>query len=218
MDPFHVFAIQQTLSFVAFGLIARWHIYPRLAAKPLHEALVPLLWIHVFRYAPLTLFAPGQASTEVPIAAVQRIAFGDFVSGLLALAALIALRGKWPNALAAVWIANVFGALDYVHAVAVGVNAEMYNHYIGWSWYILNFYTPMLVVSHYLMFYLLITRRRQTADGAPADRGQHEHFGRLWHGRGETLLEADVAPVDEHVVRAWTCGVGLMRRRKSGWR
>jgi hypothetical protein len=102
MDPFDVLNIQMTLSLVAFALIARWHVAPRLRRLPRESALVPLLWVNVFRYTPLTLFAPGQVSPDVPPGVAAAIAYGDLVSGLLALLALLALRLRLAAAVALV--------------------------------------------------------------------------------------------------------------------
>ena len=60
MSPFVTLSIQSTFSLVAFALIALWHVAPRLNARSREDALVPLLWLQVFRYAPLALYAPGQ--------------------------------------------------------------------------------------------------------------------------------------------------------------
>src|SRR5207244_7477378 len=60
MSPPTLLGVQWTLSLVAYALLARWYVAPRLAARPREDAVVPLLWIHVFRYAPAALFAPGQ--------------------------------------------------------------------------------------------------------------------------------------------------------------
>jgi len=62
MTPFWVLNIQSTLSLILFGLMARWYVAPRLAGRSRNQAILPLLWIHAFRYAPLTLYAPGQAT------------------------------------------------------------------------------------------------------------------------------------------------------------
>lgn len=48
MNPFIVLNYQTVLSFVALTLIIRWYILPRLSRLPLEEALIPLIWIHVF--------------------------------------------------------------------------------------------------------------------------------------------------------------------------
>src|SRR5206468_6773644 len=60
VSPFVTLSIQSTFSLVAFALIALWHVAPRLNARSREDALVPLLWLQVFRYAPLALYAPGQ--------------------------------------------------------------------------------------------------------------------------------------------------------------
>ena len=43
------------------------------------------------------------------------------------------------------------GAADLVFATSKAVAAQMYRFPMGWNWYILNFYVPMIVVSHVLI-------------------------------------------------------------------
>src|SRR5713101_6369858 len=86
MTPFAILALQSTLSLVAFALIARWYVAPRLSRASLEDYLVPLIWVHVFRYAPLTLLVPGQISLKVPAGVAATIAYGDLVSAIAALA------------------------------------------------------------------------------------------------------------------------------------
>ncbi len=146
------------MSLVIFALIAKWHVYPGLKGRNRDEALILLFWVHAFRYMPLTLFAPGQASPELPTDAVEQIAYGDLVSSVLALLAIIALKRRWASGIGIAWFANVFGFVDYLAATGRGISIGMFEHYLGWSWYILNFYTPMLLVCHVMIFALL--RRR----------------------------------------------------------
>ena len=49
MEPIVLFGIQFTLSLLAYTLIAFWYVVPRLSGLPREAALMPLLWIHVFR-------------------------------------------------------------------------------------------------------------------------------------------------------------------------
>ena len=49
MEPIVLFGIQFTCCLVAYTLIALWYGMPRLLGLPRELALVPLLWIHVFR-------------------------------------------------------------------------------------------------------------------------------------------------------------------------
>ena len=160
MDAFVILNIQMTLSLIAYALIAKWHVAPRLAKLPLEASLVPLLWVHVFRYSPLTLFAPGQVSPDIPQDAAATIAYGDLVSGVLALLAIVALRMRLPAAIVLVWLFNVVGIGDVVWATAKGMSVSLYTYPLGWNWYILNFYVPMLIVTHVMITHRLIKRRQ----------------------------------------------------------
>jgi hypothetical protein len=155
MSVFHVLAVQFTLSLVAFALIARWHVAPRLATLPREDALVALLWVQVFRYAPLTLYAPGQVDPRIPADVAATVAFGDLAAGLVALFALLAVKLRVPGAIALTWVFTVLGIGDLVVATLKAVGAEMYTFSMGWNWYILNFYVPMLVVGHVTIIHLL---------------------------------------------------------------
>ncbi len=59
MEPTVLFGIQFTLSLVAYTLIAFWYVVPRLSGLPREKALMPLLWIHVFRIAGGTILELG---------------------------------------------------------------------------------------------------------------------------------------------------------------
>lgn len=162
MDPFIVLNLQSTLSIIVFALIAKWYIAPKLANRQLEDALIPLLWIHVFRYAPLTLFAPGQVASNVPQDVASSIAYGDLISGILALAAVLLLKYRLPGAILLTWIFNIVGIGDIVVALVKGVGAQLYTYPLGFNWYILNFYVPMLIVSHVMMVHRLIRKAKIT--------------------------------------------------------
>jgi hypothetical protein len=167
MSPFQVLATQQTLSLVAFALLARWHVAPRLAVLPRAEALTPLLWVHVFRYAPLTLYAPGQVDPLIPADAAAAVAYGDLAAAPVAMVALAALKLRARGAMALVWAFSVVSVADLVYATWKAVGAEMYRFPMGWNWYILNFYVPMLVVSQAMILHRLVRDPRQKAHDAP---------------------------------------------------
>ena len=161
MSSLHVLAIQFTFSLVAFGLLARWYVAPRLARIAREAAIVPLLWVHVFRYAPLALYATGQVDPRVPADVAVAIGYGDLVSAVLALVAVCALELRAAAAIPLVWIFTIVGSADLVYATYKAVGAQLYKLYIGWNWYILNFYVPALVVSQWMMIREL--RRQPTA-------------------------------------------------------
>jgi len=158
MTPFWVLNIQSTLSLILFILIARWYVAPRLSGRSRNQAILPLLWIHAFRYAPLTLLAPGQADPRIPADVVGVVAYGDFVATLFALLAIVAVQLRLRMATALVWLFSIVSIADLVYGTARAVGAQMYTYYMGWSWYIVNFYVPMLIVSQVMIVYYLVKR------------------------------------------------------------
>jgi hypothetical protein len=158
MSPFVVLNIQSTLSLVAFSLIALWHLEPRLQTRSRGDALIPLLWVQVFRYAPLALYAPGQVDPRIPADVAAAVGLGDLVSAVAALVALVAVRLRVNGAIALVWVFSVIGIADPVFATMKAVAAEMYRFSMGWNWYILNFYVPMIVVGHVMIIRYLLRR------------------------------------------------------------
>ena len=158
MTAFQILALQSTFSLVAFALIARWHVTPRLSKSSIEDYLLPLAWVHVFRYTPLTLLVPGQVAASLPPATAATIAYGDLVSAVAALVAVIFLRQRWKGAVAVVWLFNLVGIADIVVSTAAAIGAKMYDIPIGFNWYIVNFYVPALIVTHVMMVARLLRK------------------------------------------------------------
>src|SRR3979409_1577189 len=117
MPPIVLFGIQFTFCLAAYALIAWWYGAPRLSRLPREVALVPLVWIHAFRMVGGTILAPGSVDPGVPTEFRTMIGYGDMVTALLALLALIALRLRWRGAIALVWLCLTVGLLDTVNAI-----------------------------------------------------------------------------------------------------
>ncbi len=157
MTLLQIFGVQVALSFVVWGLIAAWYAAPRLATLPLDQALQPLLVMHAFRHVGLVFLVPTVAGPSVPASFSVPAAYGDFVAGLLALAALLAVRGGWPIAIALVWVGNAFGLLDLINAFYQGLSARVV---LGAAYFIPTVVVPALVVSHLMIFGMLLRRSR----------------------------------------------------------
>ncbi len=99
LDQSAIFGLQFLLSLIAYALIAKWYVAPWLAGKPVEQALVPLIFPHAFRHMGLLFLVPGVVSEPLPPEFADPAAYGDLASGLLAILALIALRGGWKAAL-----------------------------------------------------------------------------------------------------------------------
>ena len=155
MTPFQIFGLQFALSLVVGSLLARWHVWPRLEALPTRRALPPLLFVHATRYIGLVFLVPTVVPPGVPAAFAVPAAYGDLLAAMLALVALLALRGEWPGALALCWLFNVVGTADLLYAVAQGVRLDVQ---LGAAYYIPVLAVPVLFITHAIIFALL--RRR----------------------------------------------------------
>ena len=122
--------------------------------------MLPLLWIHVFRYAPAALFAPGQVDPRIPAEVNAAVGYGDLAVALVALGAVLFVRLRVRGALVVVWGFCVISIGDLVFATIRAVEGRMYTFYMGWNWYLLNFYVPVLVVSQVMIIYYLVRGRR----------------------------------------------------------
>ena len=157
MEPIVLFGVQFTFALVAYVLAAWWYLVPRLARLPRAAALVPLVWIHVPRIVGGTILAPGAVGDSVPIDFRTMIGYGDMVTALLALLALVALRLRLRAAIPMVWLFVAIGLVDTVNAIVQSMRYSVFNDPLGVNWVIVTSYVPALLVSTVL---ILIQLRR----------------------------------------------------------
>jgi hypothetical protein len=157
MPPIVLFGIQFTFCLAAYALIAWWYGAPRLSRLPRELALVPLVWIHVFRMVGGTILAPGAVDAGVPTEFRTMIGYGDMATALLALVALIALRRRAGAAIPLVWLFLAVGLLDTVNAIIQSLRFSVFTYPLGLNWVIVTTYVPALLVSSVL---ILIHLRR----------------------------------------------------------
>lgn len=156
MSTQQIFGLQFLLSLVVYGLLARWYLAPRLAVLPLPSALMPLLFLHAFRHLGMVFLVPAVVGPGLQPEFAVPAAYGDLLAALLALAAIVALRARWPPALALVWVFNVVGTLDLVNALYRGAQLQVQ---LGAAYYIPTFAVPALLVTHAMILALLVRRR-----------------------------------------------------------
>ena len=72
---------------------------------------------------------------------------------------MIFLKYRLAGALAVAWVFNIVGIVDIVVATGASINAKMADIPIGFNWYIVNFYVPVLIVTHAMMVARLIRKR-----------------------------------------------------------
>jgi hypothetical protein len=165
MNVLTIFGVQLALSLFVYALIAKWYVSPWLSNKPMNASLMFLILPHALRHVGLAFLVPGLVDDSLPESFANAAAYGDFVTGLLAILALSMLRAEWRLAIPIVWLFNVFGAADLVNALR---NAEAVP-YLGVTWFIPTFVVPVLLVTHFMIFARLIGRKHQVIN-SPAQR------------------------------------------------
>jgi hypothetical protein len=172
-----IFGLQVVTNLALFSLVARWYIVPWLRARPLTEALTPLLLFHMLRTIGVAFVLPQVVGQPLPAAFAVPGALGDLLAVALALVAIVALRRGWPGALALAWLFNIAGTLDFVVAFTQGLRFDIAQQYqLGPAWFIPTFFVPAFFVTHLLIFALLFAhaRQRQPLPGRIVARPQAE--------------------------------------------
>ena len=154
MEPLAIFGLQFFLSLVLWSLIAKWLLAPWLEQKSPRDALFFLTLPHAFRYLGLVFLVPGVVAQPLPDAFAAPAAYGDLLSGVLALLALIVLRAGWARAVALVWLFNIVGTVDLLNALRQPDPIPDF----GAAWYIPTFVVPLLLVTHFMIFARLLRR------------------------------------------------------------
>jgi hypothetical protein len=165
MSSDQILIVNLVMSTVAFFLIAKWYVMPRLRSMPRDDALQPLLLLHTFRHIGLMFLASGALTHELPEPFAYPAAFGDLVASVLAFAALLALRLRWRFAVLLVWVFNIEGTIDLLYALTQGVIHGAAAG-MGAAFWIPAILVPALLVTHYMVFALLIAQEVPARSGS----------------------------------------------------
>ena len=159
VDAFAVFGVQNLLSFVVFGLLAWWYVWPWLRSVDRTTAFTALTFVHALRPIGATVLVASVAGTALPRDFAQAVAYGDLATSVLAVLTLLALRWRLGLAIALVWLTNVVGTADLVNALIGGVRNDVSRLGMGSFWYVVTILVPILWITHVLGFALLLRRR-----------------------------------------------------------
>jgi hypothetical protein len=151
-----LFGISVILSFISWGIIARRYIWPALRRVPRTEALRRLLLLHSFRFVGLAFVIPGVVSPDLPAAFARPAAYGDLSTSILALLAIATLTNALGIILA--WAFNILGTADLLYAFYEGnrVDLAAAPGLQGAAYFIPTVLVPLLLVTHVLVFLLLL--------------------------------------------------------------
>ena len=160
MNVHAVFGLSVLLSFVAFGLLTKLYIVPRVRVLNGEDALMPLVVPHTFRFVGLSFLVPGVVSPSLPSAFARPAAYGDLVAAILAVIATLALSTHASSSIVLVWLLNLWGTADLLYAIYQGqIGVGIGPGSLGAAYFIPTVLVPPLLVTHGLIFWLLIRDR-----------------------------------------------------------
>ena len=154
MPSIAAFGISVAFSLITWGVVARQYIWPALCRLRRVDALRPLLMLNSFRFLGLAFIVPGVVSPALPAGYASALAYGDFGAAILALLALASLRNNLGLALA--WAFSLWGTADLLNGFYQGIGHGLVPGQLGAAYFIVTFYVPLLLITHALVFRLLI--------------------------------------------------------------
>ena len=155
------FFVSILFSYVAWGLVTARLILPELRGRGRNEALRPLLMFHSFRFVGLAFLVPGVVSPNLPAAFAEGAAYGDIVAAMLALLALALLPGR--IGIVAAWVVNLWGSADILFANYQGIHLGVQAGQLGAAYFLPTFIVPLFLITHGLIFWLLLRNENEAA-------------------------------------------------------
>jgi hypothetical protein len=159
------FFVSFAVAILAFGLIAKFYLWPAIAGRDATTALTPLLLYACLRVNGLMFLMPGLVSPSLPAAFAVPVAYGDLTAVALALLALAALRYQRAAAVPAIWLFNLAGTADLVYANIASFTAKVDPVALGVSYYLAAINVPAMLVAHAVIFLYLVRGWRRAGHG-----------------------------------------------------
>ncbi|HEY4049766.1 MAG TPA: hypothetical protein VGM27_23125 [Acidobacteriaceae bacterium] len=170
MSPETLFQLHLVLGYVACLLCFGVYVLPKLTSMDRVGAQRAIATLHSFRFFGLVFILPGVVGPNLPAGFATFAAYGDLATGVLAILALLTVRIR-PLFWLFVVAFNLVGAadiiLDYYHAIQVGLPALAGQ--LGATYAIPIVYVPILVITHFAAFYLLLRPQPKAARALAGD-------------------------------------------------
>jgi hypothetical protein len=160
-----IFQMQLLLGYVPWLLCLRY-IMPWLRSMDRIDAQRIIALLHSFRFFGLVFLVPGVVGHDLPARFATFAAYGDFLTGVVAILALLTFRIR-PLFWVFVVTFNLVGAgdilVDYYHGIQAGLPELSGN--LGAAYAIPIIYVPLLMITHWLAFLLMARTRASGARG-----------------------------------------------------
>jgi hypothetical protein len=156
VNPRAAFGLSTLMGLLSAIVLAALFARPWLRNINTEQALIWLVAPHMVRFIGPSFLVPGVVSGSLPKAWAKPAAYGDFIAGILAIIATAGLARSANWAIATVWIFNVWGLGDLLLAFYKGARVNLEPGALGAGFYIVTAVVPVLLVSHVLIFELLV--------------------------------------------------------------
>jgi hypothetical protein len=170
MSPATIFQIHLVLGYVPWLLCFGAYVWPRLKAMDRADAQRAIATLHSFRFFGLVFIIPGVVGPNLPAGFATFAAYGDFATGLLAILALLTVRIRsvfWPFVVAFNLVGAIDIIVDYYHGNQVGLPGLAGD--LGATYAIPIIYVPLLMITHFVAFYLLALPQTKPARAFAGD-------------------------------------------------
>jgi hypothetical protein len=161
-----IFQTHLVLGYVAWLLCFGAYILPWLKAMDRVAAHRLIATLHSFRFFGLVFILPGFVG-NLPAGFAAIAAYGDFATGVLAIAALLTVRIRalfWLFVIAFNLVGVADLLIDYYDAIQAGLPAMAGQ--MGAAYAIPVLYVPLLMITHIVALYWLTRREPQTLAAA----------------------------------------------------
>jgi len=166
VSPENIFRIQLVFGYIACLLFFSAYFLPRLKEMDSFQAHRAIATLHSFRFFGLVFLLPGVVGPNLPAGFTTAAAYGDFMTGVLAIFALLAASMRlrpvfWFFVVAFQFVGTGDLILAYYHAMKFGV--PFLAGQLGAAYVIPILYVPMLMITHVMGLYWLMRPRPQAS-------------------------------------------------------
>ena len=165
----------QLVSLIVYSALARWYVVPWLQRRQRCDALIALLWVHVFRYVALQVFSSQRDGFPISDGAALDIVLGDVAGAAIAFMAITLLRHRVRAGVALAWLLAAETVYDTINNIRGGISEHLMGAASGATWLVLVFFVPLVIVSMVLLVWQLYSRRGEALDGLPTVQHASPH-------------------------------------------
>ena len=157
METTILFGISVLMSLIVWNKLSKKYLWLQIKDRELKKAAEPILVLHSFRFAGLSFLVPGVVHAGLNPVWAMPAAFGDFTAAILAFITLLRINSTSFKSL--LWVFNILGFIDLLLAFADGPRYSILP-FLGATYFIVIVYVPLLLLTHLMVFKLLLRNKR----------------------------------------------------------